>query len=42
MPAEISLTELKPGETFTTDIKDINPQFNFKIERPGAFVVIEY
>ncbi len=39
---EISLPELKPGETFTTNIADINPQFNFRIERPGEFTVIEY
>ncbi len=41
-PYEISLSELKPGETFTTNITDINPQFHFKIERPGKFIVIEY
>ncbi|MCW3787885.1 glycoside hydrolase family 2 protein [Plebeiibacterium sediminum] len=39
---EIKLPMLKPGDLFSTNLIDVNPQFKFKILRPGGFSVIEY
>jgi len=39
---EVKLPPLKPGEVFTTELVNINPQFLFEILRPGDFSVVEY
>ncbi len=39
---EINLPMLKPGDTYSTSLINVNPQFKFKILRPGGFTVIEY
>lgn len=39
---EITLPVLKPGDSYSTELKQVNPRFAFKILRPGGFVVIEY
>lgn len=38
----MSLPDLKPGETYTLELKQINLQFAFEILRPNGFVVIRY
>lgn len=42
LPVELNLPDLKPGETYTLELKQINPQFAFEILRPNGFVVIRY
>jgi len=39
---EIRLPDLMAGSTFTIELKNINPQYKFRILRPGGFVVTEY
>ena len=39
---EVNLPVLNPGDTFSSNLIDVNPQFKFKILRPGGFCVIEY
>jgi len=39
---EIPLPVLKPGETYATELKQVNSHFAFKILRPGGFCVIQY
>ncbi len=38
----LKLPILNPGDVFTTEISDINPQFKFRIEKPGGYTTIEY
>ncbi|MCB0744931.1 MAG: hypothetical protein KDC67_13570, partial [Ignavibacteriae bacterium] len=39
---EIPLPDLKPGETFSTQLDNINSRFSFKILRPNGFCVVQY
>ena len=39
---DIDLPQLKPGNTFSTNLIHINSRFSFQILRPGEFCVIEY
>jgi beta-glucuronidase len=39
---QIELPVLNPGDTFSTNLKQVNAQFSFQVLRPGGFCVIEY
>ncbi len=39
---EIALPVLKPGDTFTAELKNVNPRFAFKVLRPDGFCAIKY
>ncbi len=39
---EIPLPDLKPGDTYTTELKQVNSRFAFKIVRPNGFCVTQY
>lgn len=38
----IELPVLSPGDTFSTNLKQVNANFSFRILRPNGFCVIEY
>jgi len=39
---EIPLRDLKPGDIFSTALRQVNSSFSFKILRPNGFCVIQY
>jgi beta-glucuronidase len=39
---EINLPVLKPGDIYSTNLKQVNPRFAFKILKPNGFCVIQY
>ncbi len=39
---EISLPDLKPGDTYSTVLSQVNSRFAFKVLRPNGFCVIQY
>jgi beta-galactosidase len=39
---EIALPDLKPGDTYTTELRKVNSRFAFKIIRPNGFCVTKY
>lgn len=39
---ELDLPTLKPGDTYSVELKRINPRFAFKVLRPNGFTVIQY
>jgi beta-galactosidase len=39
---EVSLPDLNPGDIYSTELRQINSRFAFKILRPNGFCVIQY